>query len=93
MTHIMDTYYDAHSPQARNLYWKQAYDSLVGRYSFDAWWVDQCEPDNGNNLDLRRQAHFSIGRGIDYMNTYSLVHSTGLYTNWRRDIPKNGPSS
>jgi alpha-D-xyloside xylohydrolase len=86
MTHILDSYYDAHSPQARELYWKQAYDSLVGRYGFDAWWVDQCEPDNGNNLDLRRKSNFAIGRGIDYMNTYSLMHSTSLYKNWRRDI-------
>jgi alpha-D-xyloside xylohydrolase len=86
MTHIPDSYYDAHSPQARELYWKQAYDSLVGRYGWDAWWVDQCEPDNGNNLDLRRKSNFAIGRGIDYMNTYALMHSTGLYKNWRRDI-------
>jgi alpha-D-xyloside xylohydrolase len=86
-THITDSYYDAHSPQARALYWRQACDSLVGRYGWDAWWVDQCEPDNGNKLDLRRQSNFAIGRGIDYMNTYSLMHSTGLYENWRRDIP------
>ncbi len=87
MTHILDGYYDAHSAQARQLYWKQAKDSLIGRYGWDAWWVDQCEPDNGNNLDLRRKSHFAIGRGIDYMNTYSLMHSTGLYDNWRKDIP------
>jgi len=87
MTKIMDSYYDAHSAQARDLYWKQAKDSLVGRYGWDAWWVDQCEPDNGNDLDLRRKSHFAIGRGIDYMNTYSLMHSTGLYDHWRKDIP------
>jgi alpha-D-xyloside xylohydrolase len=92
MTNILDNYYDAHSAQARNLYWKQAYDSLVGRYNWDAWWVDQCEPDNGNVgdknfMDLRRKSNFAIGRGIDYFNTYSLMHSQGLYENWRRDIP------
>ena len=86
MTHILDSYYDAHSPQARELYWKQANDSLIGRYGWDAWWVDQCEPDNGGDIDARRKSHFAIGRGIDYMNTYSLMHATGLYKNWRRDI-------
>jgi alpha-D-xyloside xylohydrolase len=86
MTHIMDSYYDAHSQQARQLYWKQAYDSLIGRYGWDAWWVDQCEPDNGNKLDLRRKSNFAIGRGIDYMNTYSLMHCYGLYNNWRKDV-------
>jgi alpha-D-xyloside xylohydrolase len=88
MTHIKDGYYDAHSEQARNLYWKQAFDSLIGRYGWDAWWVDQCEPDNGNDLDARRKSNFAIGRGIDYMNTYSLMHSTGLYENWRKDVPE-----
>lgn len=92
MTNILDNYYDAHSAQARDLYWKQAYDSLIGRYNWDAWWVDQCEPDNGNVgeknfMDLRRKSNFALGRGIDYMNTYSLMHSQGLYEHWRKDIP------
>lgn len=87
MTHISDSYYDAHSTQARDLYWKQANDSLIGRYGWDAWWIDQCEPDNGGDIDARRKSNFAIGHGIDYMNTYSLMHATGLYKNWRRDIP------
>ena len=92
MTNILDYYYDAHSAQARDLYWKQAYDSLIGRHNWDAWWVDQCEPDNGNVgdpnfMDLRRKSNFAIGRGIDYMNTFSLMHSTGLYEHWRKDVP------
>jgi alpha-D-xyloside xylohydrolase len=90
-TNILDYYYDAHSPQARDLYWRQACDSLIGRFGWDAWWVDQCEPDNGNigvtnYMDLRRQSHFAIGRGIDYMNTFSLMHSSGLYEHWRKEI-------
>ena len=87
MTHTFDNYYDAHNAEARDLYWKQAKDSLIDRYGWDAWWVDQCEPDNGTLLDARRQAVFSIGKGIDYFNTYSLMHTTGLYNNWRKDIP------
>ena len=87
VTHTFDTYYDAHNPAARDLYWQQARDSLVKRYGWDAWWVDQCEPDNGALLDERRKAVFSVGKGIDYFNTYSLEHSKGLYTGWRHDIP------
>jgi len=86
MTHTFDNYYDAHSPKARDMYWRQAKDSLVGRYGWDAWWVDQCEPDNGKLLDLRKQSTFALGRGIDFFNTYSLMHSEGLYKNWRNDI-------
>ncbi|MDQ6901416.1 MAG: DUF5110 domain-containing protein [Bacteroidota bacterium] len=85
--HSFDTYYDAHNPNARDLYWKQAKDSIVGRYGWDAWWVDQCEPDNGALLDERRKANFSLGKGIDYFNTYSLEHAKGLYKGWRGDIP------
>lgn len=86
VTHTFDTYYDAHNVKARDLYWQQARDSLVKRYGWDAWWVDQCEPDNGTLLDERRKADFSVGKGIDYFNTYSLEHSKGLYKGWRRDI-------
>lgn len=87
VTHTFDTYYDAHNPKARELYWDQARDSLVKRYGWDAWWVDQCEPDNGTLLDERRKANFLVGKGIDYFNTYSLEHSKGIYKGWRRDIP------
>jgi alpha-D-xyloside xylohydrolase len=87
MTHTPDNYYDAHSERAREMYWQQAKDSLIARHGWDAWWVDQCEPDNGDaNLDLRRQCNFSVGRGIDYFNTYSLAHTIGLYNHWRKDI-------
>ena len=81
-----DTYYDAHSPKARDMYWQQARDGLIKKYGWDAWWVDQCEPDNGALLDERRKADFATGKGIDYFNTYSLEHSKGLYRGWRHDI-------
>jgi alpha-D-xyloside xylohydrolase len=87
MTHTFDNYYDPYSYKSRLMYWQQARDSLIARDGWDAWWVDQCEPDNGTLLDARRQCTFAIGRGIDYFNTYSLMHTTGLYNNWRKDIP------
>ncbi len=87
ITHKPDTYYDAHNPGARQLYWEQARDSLVKRYGWDAWWIDQCEPDNGGLLDARRQAQFFTGKGVDFFNTYSLVHTDGIYKGWRKDIP------
>lgn len=87
MTHHHDWYYDPYSQKARLMYWQQANDSLMSRDGWDAWWADQCEPDNGNLLDERKQCNFSIGKGIDYFNTYSLMHTQGIYDNWRRDIP------
>jgi len=88
MTKTYDNYYDAHSEKAREIYWRQAKDQLIARYGWDAWWVDQCEPDNGALLDERRKSTFALGRGIDFFNTYSLMHTTGLYTNWRNDIQR-----
>jgi alpha-D-xyloside xylohydrolase len=87
VTHTFDTYYDAHNPKAGQRYWEQARDSLIKRYGWDAWWVDQCEPDNGSLLDERRKSNFSIGKGIDYFNTYSLEHTKWIYGGWRKDIP------
>ncbi|HEV2354131.1 MAG TPA: glycoside hydrolase family 31 protein, partial [Puia sp.] len=87
VTHTFDTYYDAYNPAARKLYWEQARDSLVRRYGWDAWWIDQCEPDNGTLLDARRAAEFYSGHGFDFFNTYSLVHTDGIYQGWRKDIP------
>ena len=86
VTHTFDTYYDAHNSKARELYWQQARDSVVKRYGWDAWWVDQCEPDNGSLLDERRKSDFSVGKGIDFFNTYALEHAKGLNKGWRKDI-------
>jgi alpha-D-xyloside xylohydrolase len=94
-THTRDTYYDAHNPKARELYWDQARDSLIKKFGWDAWWVDQCEPDT-EDPNTRKKSKFTVGksasevypgRGIDYFNTYALVHTGGIYTKWRRDIP------
>jgi len=86
MTKTYDNYYDAHSEKAREIYWRQAKDQLIAPFGWDAWWVDQCEPDNGTLLDERRKSTFALGKGIDFFNTYSLMHTTGLYSNWRKDI-------
>ena len=86
MTKTYDNYYDAHSEMAREIYWRQAKDQLIKPYGWDAWWVDSCEPDNGGLLDERKKSTFALGKGIDFFNTYSLMHTSGLYTNWRKDI-------
>jgi alpha-D-xyloside xylohydrolase len=84
-THTRDTYYDAHNPNAREMYWDQARDSLIKKFGWDAWWVDQCEPDT-EDPNNRKKSNFYTGKGIDYFNTYSLMHTEGIYNKWRRDI-------
>ncbi len=89
VTNNWDYYYDVYSKKARTMYWNMANSQLISKYGWDAWWVDQCEPDVGNDrIYLRKECHFAMGRGIDYFNTYSLEHTVGLYSNWRKDIPK-----
>ena len=85
----LDNYYDAYKPSAREMFWDQAYKGMIEKYDWDAIWVDQCEPWNGEgkyDIGLRRTMRTYAGRGIDYFNSYSLVHSQGLYDHWRRDI-------
>jgi alpha-D-xyloside xylohydrolase len=84
-THTRDTYYDAHNPGAREMYWQQARDSLIRRDGWDGWWVDQCEPDTEDPND-RKKSVFFTGKGLDYFNSYSLEHTKGIYEKWRRDI-------
>ncbi len=84
-THTRDTYYDAHSPKAREMYWGQVRDSLVKRYGWDAWWVDQCEPDTEDPND-RKKANFFTGKGLDYFNNILWNIQKGIYQKWRRDI-------
>ncbi len=38
-----DDYYNAFSPEARDLYWKQVRENLW-KYGVDAWWCDNSEP-------------------------------------------------
>ncbi len=87
VTHTKDLYYDVYNPRVTSLYWAQTRDSLIKRYDWDAWWIDQCEPDNNGKMDERRKTHFFNGRGIDNFNNYSLAHTTGIYSGWRNDIP------
>ncbi|HUX84402.1 MAG TPA: TIM-barrel domain-containing protein, partial [Chitinophagaceae bacterium] len=87
MTHQYDVYYDPFNPRARAAYWRQAADSLMIRDGWDGWWADQCEPDDGDSIVVRKQNMFYTGRGIDYFNAYSLMHTTAIYQGWRRDIP------
>ena len=62
MTRTYDNYYDAHSEKARSIYWRQAKEQLIAPGGWDAWWVDQCEPDNGTLLDDRRKKQLRIGQ-------------------------------
>ena len=86
----LSTFYDPYSKGARDLYWKQVNEKLF-RMGFDAWWLDCTEPDIQNNLSLLeiylRMHPTAMGSAARYLNTYSIIHSKGVYENQRKTKP------
>ena len=93
--------YDAFSPEARDLYWKQC-----RRYwmdgGADALWTDSDEPvtdpdwcgeekrDADERMRLVTEAS-ALRMDPETMNDYGAVHLQGLYEHWRRDLPDRRP--
>jgi len=84
-------FYDAFNPDARALFWEQAYDGLFSK-GIDAWWSDATEPELDGwdfNYDaFKEKMKPAIGSGARYLNAYSLMHSKGIYENQRKTTDK-----
>ena len=87
--------YDAFVPDARALYWKQAYEGLY-KDGFDSWWCDSTEPFSGPDWGgetMREpwERFVLVGSehkkflGAERANLYALAHARGIYENQRRD--------
>jgi alpha-D-xyloside xylohydrolase len=85
--------YDAFSPEARAVYWRQAEEGLF-RHGVDAWWCDCTEPFEADWLDKpmkpepeeRQRINTSEGKiylDARYLSAYSLLHSRGIYEGQR----------
>ncbi len=93
--------YDAFSPEARDLYWKQC-----RRYwmdgGTDALWCDSDEPvtdpdwcgtekrSEDERMRLVREES-ALRMDPERMNDYGAVHVRGIYERWRRDYPDKRP--
>lgn len=88
------TIYDAYNERARDIYWKQCEEELFSSGA-DAWWCDNAEPFsdsdwNGENKRpeaLRYQLITKESKkSMDWtrLNSYGLLHSKGIYDNWRK---------
>ncbi len=85
--------YDAFSPEARECYWHQARRGLFDR-GVDAWWCDCTEPFEADWIgavkpEPHERLRLNIAESKLYIdpadiNTYSLVHSQGIYEGQRR---------
>jgi alpha-D-xyloside xylohydrolase len=84
------SFYDPYGADARQLYWDQINEHLFSK-GFDAWWLDATEPDIHSNLSLEetrlRIGPTALGTAARYLNSYTLVHSGGIYENQRKTDP------
>jgi alpha-D-xyloside xylohydrolase len=78
----LNSFYDPYSKEARDIYWRQVRTNLKG-LGVDAWWMDSDEPDMHSNLDIPertlRMGPTAIGPGAAVFNSYSLIHTTGVF--------------
>jgi len=84
--------YDAFSPSARKMYWRQANEGLFA-YGVDGWWTDSTEPFGADwtgafkpepEERLRMNVEeFKKFLDPEYINAYSLLHSQGIYEGQR----------
>lgn len=93
--------YDAFSPEARELYWKQCRRSWMDGGA-DALWCDSDEPitdpdwcgtekrDNDERMRLVTEAS-AVRMDPERMNDYGAAHLRGLYEHWRKDYPDRRP--
>lgn len=86
----LNTFYDAFSPEAREIYWRQL-DNKINSLGFDAWWLDATEPDIHSNLSFSRRKELmtpnALGTGAEYFNAYALPHAEAVYEGDRNSDP------
>lgn len=84
------SFYDAYSPEARKLFWKQMEDHLYPK-GFDAWWMDASEPDILSNASIEYRKDLmdptALGPAAKYFNAYALVNAMAIYEGQRSVDP------
>ena len=79
-------WYDAYSPAARDMYWRQIMKTM-GKVGWDGWWLDASEAELAGNWGEMRKLQTAAGPGDVVYNAYPLMHTTGVHDGMRRDIP------
>ncbi|WP_296952930.1 TIM-barrel domain-containing protein [uncultured Massilia sp.] len=84
-----NSHYDPYTQEARDIYYRQI--KKVVDLGFDAWWMDNTEPDvlsNSRPEDFKTLIGPTVyGAGEITFNPYSLLHSGGMVEHLRRDQP------
>jgi alpha-D-xyloside xylohydrolase len=85
-----NTFYDAFSPAAGQLFWTQIEQALF-RKKVDGWWLDATEPDLTPTPTLDGQrTHMhptALGSGSRMLNAFSLPNSKTVYDGQRAAAP------
>jgi alpha-D-xyloside xylohydrolase len=84
------SFYDAYSPEARELFWNQIKEHIYSK-GFDAWWMDASEPDILSNASIEYRKLLStptaLGPSAKYFNAYALVNAMAIYNGQRSVDP------
>lgn len=91
-----DSTYDARIPAARELYWQQTRAGYFD-HGVDGWWADCTEPFEADwkgavKPDREERKRINVEEAEKYLdpeeiNSYSLVHTSGLYEGQRSTDP------
>jgi len=80
------SFYDAYSADARELFWKQMYEHLYP-LGVDSWWMDASEPNirDCTDMDYRKEmaGPTALGPSAKYLNAYSLMNAEAIYNGQR----------
>ena len=87
-------YFDVYNPAATDLYWKYASEGLFSK-GVDGWWMDSTEPDmvnaltqEGEEYEMKRVKDNHLGTFARYLNSYSLMDTTAVYNNQRKETDR-----
>ena len=82
----LSRFYDAHSREGQDIYWKQVRDSFYVK-GFDAWWLDATEPEMAHAWTKTevKAMNNQLGTGARYFNSYPLVTTEGVYRGQREE--------
>jgi len=87
-------YYDAHSDEARDIYWKHVKKGLFSK-GIDAWWMDATEPEvfggrspEDHAAKMKTLSRTALGSNARYLNTFPLMTTKGVYEHMREDAPE-----
>lgn len=82
------SFYDAYSPEARQLFWKQMKEHLY-TLGIDAWWMDASEPNvrDCTDMDYRKTlcGPTALGSSTEFFNAYALMNAEAIYNGQREE--------